>query len=164
MKYISGPLRRFAPRAITFSLAGALLYAPAFVGCSGPPGTQSTSASVQSLFTPEQVLPQRCQYGSCYFYKLVIVPRKRTLKLNQKINLHDEFKSCSWRRHGHPECHSVGMVPAAWSSSGGSLKVKYGDMKAVFSALSPGVYTVVAKYVFEGWHTEGQAIMTVTSP
>ena len=82
--------------------------------------------------------------------------------MNQQVTLRDEFVVCDYRFH--PRCHGRNEVDATWSSTGGSLQVIDGGKEAPFSASSPGVYTVIAKYSYLGWRLEGQATVTVTSP
>lgn len=58
MKYVSGPLRRFAPNAVRFSRSGTLLFAGAVLtGCSGLPGAQSTFAPSQSTLASSLAAP-----------------------------------------------------------------------------------------------------------
>src|SRR6202042_1503733 len=139
MRQINRPLRRFGPLGIAASLGGALICAVALAGCGGPPRTHSAFAA-QSALPPRAVVQPAC-YSRCTA-KLLILPRRSTVKPNQQITLTDRWVTC-FPPHGGCEWERVG---ADWSSSGGSLKVARRNTKATFSASSPGAYTVHAMY------------------
>jgi hypothetical protein len=167
MKQVIGTPRPYAPHGGMSALPGTLFLAAALTGCGGPVGTQSTFAPAQSTSasaaasTRARVQPQYC-VSNCVYYKLRVKPKRLTIPLNHRIILRDEFMYCE--RYGRPTCNSLGGVDAAWTSSGGSLKAKNGGKRASFSASSPGIYTVAAKYGYSGRQYGGQATVTVTSP
>jgi len=129
--------------AVAVPIAVAML-----VGCSSP--------GAPAAFPPAQafIKPQFCFLGSCSFH---VLPRRSTIELDQQITLHDDYRICSIAG-----CTN-GMVNAAWHSRGGSLHVIDEGKKAVFSASSPGTYTVFAKYDDYGQVYRARAQVTVTS-
>ena len=135
-------------RALVFAVASAAAAAGMLVGCSSP-GTPAPFQPAQTF-----VRPQFCFFGSCSFH---VLPRRSTIELDQQITLHDDYRICSIAG-----CTN-GMVNAAWHSRGGSLHVIDEGKKAVFSASSPGTYTVFAKYDDYGQVYRARAQVTVTS-
>ncbi|MGA8100416.1 MAG: hypothetical protein WB810_17310 [Candidatus Cybelea sp.] len=118
---------------------------------SGCGGSQSPSM----LLAPQIAAPQSAAAGPlivCNWFH--VNPRHPTILLGEPVTLRAYLK---FRIYGPCGRH---LVVAAWNSSGGSLQVIDGGEKAIFSASSLGVYTVVAKY--NGFHS--RALVTVTSP
>ena len=104
-------------------------------------GVPSTTAEATPRLCPERfTLPQR----------------PRPSRLASHFKLHDNLQRWSSYRN---RCFRHVRESAVWSSSGGSLQPNPKGKSAVFSASSPGLYTVVAKYA----GLEGQATVTVTS-
>ena len=115
----------------------------AVVVLSGCGGSQSPSMSL----APQIAAPQSAAAGSALLVGaqprrvngIHIYPQRPTIQLGQSVTLHDFFHFCGFVCFG-------GREDAAWSSSGGSLQVIHNGKKAIFSASSPGEYTVVATY------------------
>jgi hypothetical protein len=135
-------------RGLLFAVAGAVATTAMLGGCTGPTATQASLAPAQTL-----VQPQHC-FFYCDHSALSVLPKKSTAQLNQQITLHDLLEICFKN-----SCYNS-RVNAAWSSSGGSLQVIDGGEKAIFSASSPGPYSVSA--VYEGFYAT--ATVAVTSP
>lgn len=127
------------------SAVGVLISA-VMLGCAGP------AAREGALEPPQTVGLARPQREGGF---VEVLPPYSTVGLGQNITLHDEvgwvcgYMNICWKHE-----------PATWSSSGGSLKVHRGHRQATFSASTPGVYTVYAKYHL----STGSASVTVTSP
>ena len=136
-----------ATRALVFAAASAAAAAGMLVGCAG-------TAAMPAVTAHASIRPQFCFFGSCSFH---VLPRRTTIQLDQQITLHDDYRNCSIAG-----CTNE-MVNAAWSSSGGSLHVIDEGKRAIFSASSPGTYTVLARYYDYGQVYRAKAQVTVAS-
>jgi hypothetical protein len=115
--------------------------------------TQTALAQAQTLVQPQSRLGGPMVCTQCCGLGLHVDPKNSTIPVNQQATLYDKFKV----DEGGLGCHSY-KVDATWRSSGGSLQVLDGGTGVIFTASSPGVYTIVATY---GRQT-GKAHVTVT--
>ena len=125
----------FGRWALAICVASAIL-----VGCGGSqPLLEGSSA--------QTAVPM----GQCDRFR--VQPSNSTIGINEQLTL-GAYKYLRFFRCGRVP------VPATWSSNGGSLQVIDSGQEALFSASSPGVYTVHAK-----WDNHGaKATVTVSSP
>ena len=124
-----------------------LLAVPLLASCGARSGQVTPP-----LANPFVAGPSRSFYGSpaerensfCSGYVFILVPPAAIIEVSQDL----PFDARLYKRHRQRTycfLKFVGLTPAHWSSTGGSLKVETGREQAQFSAVKVGTYMVAAK-------------------
>jgi hypothetical protein len=135
------------------TIAGGCLVALLVAGCGGmhPNSTASPlgRAAQGAIGLPDITAPLH----DCNGFR--VYPKRPVITVNQQLVLSDLAKVGT----GYGDCDQIDEA-ASWGSSRGSrIQPADGGMKAIFSALRPGVYRVHAKW--DGRHDAVR--VTVTS-